>query len=265
MAAQGVDRGTRALDLFVAPDPDNIERLRSALRAVFDDPDIALITSEDLAGDYPAVQYGPPDVDYTIDILSRLGEAFRFEDLEVERVRAGAVVITVVTPATLYRMKRDTTRLRDRDDALRLARAFGLAGAGDDRGRREDGGHSPPVGGGDAGTDAGRLGAAGAGRSLCGFGHLPCVRSHLTRSAGRSEVPLDRGGRRAPARVGSGCRVPVWELGPRVVDVALPCAPSPPRSARSAGAEGFGTRVLAHDLGVSPPTPGVRQFDRAPR
>jgi hypothetical protein len=99
MAAHGLDRGTRGLDLFVDPDPDNIERLRSALRAVFDDPDIALITSEDLAGDYPAVQYGPPDVDYTIDIVSRLAEVFHFEDLEVERVRAGDVTITVVTPA----------------------------------------------------------------------------------------------------------------------------------------------------------------------
>lgn len=126
MAAHGLDRGTRDLDLFVAPDPDNVERLRSALRTVFDDPDIALITSEDLAGDYPAVQYGPPDVDYTIDIVSRLGAAFRFEDLEVEQVRAGDVIITVVTPATLYRMKRDTMRMRDRDDALRLARAYGL-------------------------------------------------------------------------------------------------------------------------------------------
>ena len=131
MAAHGLDRGTRYLDLFVDPDPDNIERLRSALRAVFDDPEIALITSEDLAGDYPAVQYGPPDVDYTIDIVSRVGEVFHFEDLEVERVRAGDVTITVVTPATLYRMKRDTVRMRDRDDALRLARAFGLD---DDRG-----------------------------------------------------------------------------------------------------------------------------------
>jgi hypothetical protein len=131
MAAHGLDRGTRDLDLFVDPDPDNIERLRSALRAVFDDPEISLITSEDLEGDYPAIQYGPPDVDYTIDIVSRLGEAFRFDDLEVERVRAGDVTITVVTPATLYRMKRDTVRMRDRDDALRLARAFGL---GDDGG-----------------------------------------------------------------------------------------------------------------------------------
>lgn len=126
MAVHGLDRGTRDLDLFVDPRSDNIERLRSALRAVFDDPDIALITSEDLAGDYPAVQYGPPDVDYTIDIVARLGTAFRFEDLEVEEVRAGDVIVTVVTVDTLYRMKRDTTRLRDRDDAQRLARAFGL-------------------------------------------------------------------------------------------------------------------------------------------
>ncbi len=70
-------------------------------------------------------------MDYTIDIVSRTGEVFHFEDLEVERVRAGDVTITVVTPATLYRMKRDTVRMRDRDDALRLARAFGLD---DDRG-----------------------------------------------------------------------------------------------------------------------------------
>lgn len=126
MAAHGFDRATRDLDLFVAPDERNVERLRNALSSVFDDPDLAAITAEDLGGDYPAVQYGPPEVDYTIDIVSRLGDAFRFEDLETERVQAGEVTITVVTPETLYRMKRDTVRLRDRDDAQRLARAFGF-------------------------------------------------------------------------------------------------------------------------------------------
>ncbi len=126
MAAHGFDRATRDLDLFVSPDERNIERLRNALSSVFDDPDIAAITAQDLGGEYPAVQYGPPEVDYTIDIVSRLGDAFRFEDLELERVQAGEVTITVVTPETLYRMKRDTVRLRDRDDAQRLARAFGF-------------------------------------------------------------------------------------------------------------------------------------------
>jgi hypothetical protein len=132
MAAHGFDRATRDLDLFVAPDEANVERLREALATVFDDPDIAMITAEDLGGAYPAVQYGPPDVDYTIDIVSRLGEAFGFDDLEVERVPAGSLTITVVTPQTLYRMKRDTVRLRDRDDAQRLARAFGFD-LGEDR------------------------------------------------------------------------------------------------------------------------------------
>ena len=126
MAAHGFDRATRDLDLFVAPDERNMELLRNALTSVYHDPDIEAITADDLGGEYPAVQYGPPNVDYTIDIVSRLGDAFRFDDLEVERVEAGGVTITVVTPETLYRMKRDTVRLRDRDDAQRLAHAFGF-------------------------------------------------------------------------------------------------------------------------------------------
>ena len=126
MAAHGFDRGTRDLDLFVAPDADNVERLRTALASVYDDPEIASITADDLGGDYPAIQYGPPGVDHTIDIVSRLGDANDFEDLEVERVQAGEVTLTVVTPETLYRMKRDTVRLRDREDAQRPARAFGF-------------------------------------------------------------------------------------------------------------------------------------------
>lgn len=127
MAAHGFDRATRDLDLFVDPTDANVARLRTALSSVYDDPDIAEITTEDLAGAYPAVRYGPPEVDYTIDIVSRVGEAFAFEDLALERVPAGDVTITVVAPETLYRMKRDTVRLRDRDDAQRLARAYGFA------------------------------------------------------------------------------------------------------------------------------------------
>jgi hypothetical protein len=131
MAAHGFDRATRDLDLFVASDSDNVELLRQSLADVFDDPDIAQITAEDLGGEYPAIQYGPPGVDFTIDIVSRLGEAFRFDDLEIERVSVGPVEIAVVTPATLYRMKRDTVRLRDRDDAQRLAAAFDLDADGE--------------------------------------------------------------------------------------------------------------------------------------
>jgi hypothetical protein len=124
MAAHGLDRATRDLDLFVASDADNIDRLRKALSDVFDDPTISDISAEDLQGEYPVVQYGPPGVDYTIDIVSRLGDAFTFDDLEIVTVEAGETTLHVVSPATLYRMKRDTLRPRDRDDAERLRRAY---------------------------------------------------------------------------------------------------------------------------------------------
>lgn len=115
-----------ALDLFVAADDGNIERLRRALDSVFNDPEIENITAADLRGDYPAIQYGPPDANFTIDIVSRLGDAFAFESLEIVEVDAGGTTIHVVSPATLYRMKRDTIRPRDRDDAERLRRAFDM-------------------------------------------------------------------------------------------------------------------------------------------
>lgn len=126
MAAHGLDRATRDLDLFVTADDGNIEQLRTALNSVFNDPEIENITAADLRGEYPVIQYGPPDADFTIDITSRLGDAFDFESLEIVEVDAGGTTIHVVSPATLYRMKRDTVRPRDRDDAQRLRRAFDL-------------------------------------------------------------------------------------------------------------------------------------------
>ena len=124
---QGLARATEDLDVFLAPSAENVSRLRRALRSVFDDdPHIDEITAEDLLGDYPAVQYVPPDGAFYIDILTRLGEAFRFEDLESERVDFDGLEVSVTTPATLYRMKRGTVRPRDQGDAERLRLRFGF-------------------------------------------------------------------------------------------------------------------------------------------
>jgi Nucleotidyl transferase AbiEii toxin, Type IV TA system len=122
----GLVRATEDLDLFVRPDPDNIDRLRRALRAVWSDPDIDQITAEDLCGDYPAVRYGPPEGMLYLDILTRLGEATAFSDLEVEEKEVAGVRIRVATPKTLYRMKKDTVRPIDRGDALALRAAFDI-------------------------------------------------------------------------------------------------------------------------------------------
>jgi predicted nucleotidyltransferase len=126
LSLQGLARATRDLDVFVAPEPENVDRLRAALHEVFDDPHIDEITAEDLLGDYPAIQYVPPEGSFHIDILTRLGEAFRFDELESERVHFDGLEVAVVTPRTLYRMKRATIRPQDKADAERLRLQFGF-------------------------------------------------------------------------------------------------------------------------------------------
>lgn len=121
----GIGRLTEDIDLFVRPTPENVDRLRRALHRVWQDPSIDEITAADLAGDYPAIQYVAPD-GTPIDILSRLGEAFEFADLAATVYSYGDVEVRVATPETLYRMKRDTVRLRDQADAQILKEKFGL-------------------------------------------------------------------------------------------------------------------------------------------
>jgi hypothetical protein len=127
MAAQGLVRATRDLDFFVSPESTNVARLKKALKSLFDDdPNLDQISAEELAGDYPAVEYIPPHGRYSIDILTRLGEAFRYEDLEFEELLLDGIRIRVATPTMLYRMKKDTVRPQDRLDAETIRREFGL-------------------------------------------------------------------------------------------------------------------------------------------
>jgi hypothetical protein len=123
---QGLARATQDLDIFIAPVADNVRRLKAALRSVFDDPHLDEISADDLLGDYPAVQYVPPEGSFHVDILTRLGEAFAFEDLETERVDFDGIEVTAVTAQTLYRMKRSTVRPQDWADSERLRQAFGF-------------------------------------------------------------------------------------------------------------------------------------------
>jgi hypothetical protein len=125
MDVLGIGRLTEEVDLFVRPTPENVDRLRHALHRVWHDSSIDEITAADLAGDYPAIQYVAPD-GTTIDLLSRLGDAFAFADLEATVYAYGDVAVKVATPDTLYRMKRDTVRLRDKADAQVLKEKFGL-------------------------------------------------------------------------------------------------------------------------------------------
>ena len=127
MTVHGIVRATQDIDVFVRPDDDNIARLREALSRVFpEDGSIQQITAQDLVGDYPVIRYNSPDGSLQVDILSRLGQAFAFEDLRSQERYYEGVAVCVATPETLYQMKRNTVRLQDRADAEKLKEVFGL-------------------------------------------------------------------------------------------------------------------------------------------
>ena len=119
----GIPRFTEDIDLFVSPTPNNVQRLRQALHRIWQDPAISEITAEDLAGEYAVVRYGTPD-GFAIDLVSRIGEAFRYEDVESEMLVVGGVRVRTATPQMLYRMKKGTVRPIDRADALDLKAKF---------------------------------------------------------------------------------------------------------------------------------------------
>jgi hypothetical protein len=124
LAAHGLVRATEDVDVFVEPSPDNIERLQRALRSVWNDPNIDSITAEELSGDYPAVVYYPPDEDFGIDFLTRLGEAYSYATLDAQDGSLEGIPVRVVTPRQLYEMKRDTVRWKDKGDADAVRRKF---------------------------------------------------------------------------------------------------------------------------------------------
>lgn len=127
----GIIRATEDLDLFVRAERQNIERLRQALKAVYDDPAIDEINAEELIDDYPAVRYYPPSPgdggDFYLDILTRLGDFARFEDLETQEIEIEGVRARVVTPRTLYWLKKGTVRDKDRMDAANIKEKFALS------------------------------------------------------------------------------------------------------------------------------------------
>jgi hypothetical protein len=127
MGFHGVVRATEDLDLFIKATAENVERLRTALKASYDDdPHIDDISSADLLGDYPAVRYYPPTGDLYFDVLTRLGEASSYETVDAETKEIDGTRVSVATPAALYRMKKGTVRPRDHQDAAALRERFDL-------------------------------------------------------------------------------------------------------------------------------------------
>jgi hypothetical protein len=121
----GLARMTEDIDFFVQPVAENIERLKRALRSLWNDAEIDAIQLGDFES-YPTLRYGPPGEEFVVDVITRLGTAFRFEDLEAEPLDVEGVRVNVATPATLVRMKSNTVRPIDKADAAALRKMFRL-------------------------------------------------------------------------------------------------------------------------------------------
>ncbi|MGH7596204.1 MAG: nucleotidyl transferase AbiEii/AbiGii toxin family protein [bacterium] len=116
----GMQRLTLDIDVFVKIVPENIDKLRKALHTLFDDISIEEITPNEL-NEYSVIRYGTPSGFY-IDIMARLGEVAKYDNLEYEIIDYEGVKIKIATPETLYMLKRNTLRDKDKIDALFLQR-----------------------------------------------------------------------------------------------------------------------------------------------
>lgn len=114
----GLERFTGDLDIFVKPTPENVQKLRDALFSLFEDPAVEEITFEELS-EYAVIRYGTPN-GFHIDVMARIGEVAAYGDLEYETAEYSGTPINIATPETLFRLKRDTIRHKDKADALFL-------------------------------------------------------------------------------------------------------------------------------------------------
>lgn len=127
MGLHGLVRATEDVDLLVRATPENVERLKRAFRSAYaGDPNLDEIKAADLLGDYPAVRYYPPSGDLYFDVMTRLGEAARYETVDAEVKEVEGIRVRVATPGALYRLKKDTVRPLDRQDAEALKQRFDL-------------------------------------------------------------------------------------------------------------------------------------------
>ena len=127
MGFQGLIRATEDVDLLMKATPENVQRLRRSFRMAYgEDPSIDEIRESDLLGEYPAVRYYPPKGDLFFDIITRLGDVASYDTVEAEIKEVEGVRVWVATPAALYRLKRDTARPLDHQDAAALRQRFNL-------------------------------------------------------------------------------------------------------------------------------------------
>lgn len=115
----GSPRFTEDIDLFIRNNESNLEKLRIALKQVFNDQSIDEITVPEIK-QYAVIRYGTSD-NFYIDIIGNIGEAFSFDDIKSEEINVKGTKVRIATLESLYKLKENTYRAVDQADLLFLA------------------------------------------------------------------------------------------------------------------------------------------------
>ncbi len=118
VALYGIPRATNDIDIFVKPEEENFNKLRTALKEVFDDNSIDEIRLVDKES-YHVTRYGTPE-GYVIDILVQLGELFNYYNIKSHEIEIDKIKVKVADIDYLIKMKENTFRNIDKEDLYYL-------------------------------------------------------------------------------------------------------------------------------------------------
>ncbi|MDY6970341.1 MAG: hypothetical protein SVR08_17045 [Spirochaetota bacterium] len=85
------------------------------LKFIYEDDSIDEITFGELKK-YQVIRYDTQDGFY-IDLMTKIGTAFSYEDISYEIIDYKEIKIKIATPETLFKLKKDTVREKDKWDA----------------------------------------------------------------------------------------------------------------------------------------------------
>ncbi len=120
----GFTRNTQDIDLFIDPTKENINKFKKSLWEVFKDEEINEITLPELEK-YPVIRYGT-DSGFFINIITKIGEKFAFDDLRYEEKNINGTKVKLADLKTLYKLKEKTYREIDQLDLKFLKSKLGL-------------------------------------------------------------------------------------------------------------------------------------------
>ena len=112
----GYLRATEDLDIMIEMDEENVIKLQQAMKDVYEDKDIEEISYSELEK-FPVMRYGTPD-NFYIDVISGLGTEFSFKDIKIVEKNIEGVTIPFASIYSLYEMKNNTYREKDKLDLL---------------------------------------------------------------------------------------------------------------------------------------------------